>query len=385
MPMIDDRRQPRRRAGGFTLIEVLVAMGIFVVLGTALVIILRQGLHLWRTGEARKEVHERANFILSYLREDLSSTYSGTWGPSPVRFLCDLEPASQERGARRQRLRFVRTRKGESQHPLASLGGTVIESTEFFDHFGDVDEARQGTLRAGGGLEEVIYFLDPDLDDTTLWRGIRSPPGGIDSFLDPAMDRAWNIEDRCRELATGVLYIEFRFWTQYTNTWDESFYPRLFPHKEDERSGPALLWDSTRGLFVPGAGKDPPERVFEMFVGTGSVGDPSDDIFPRQVMVTLVMETDDGVVLAENIGPDTTRIPIRGASKIPPDAPPYVRIDQEWIRYDKREKGRLVLDEAGGGRGTRWTWPRPHRAGAPVSVGRTFTLIVRIPAFRDDW
>ena len=358
-------------------------MGIFVVLGAALIAILKQGLDLWQVGEARKQAHEKASFVLSYFREDLTNVYSQSAGSRPVRFLCDLEPNSQERGTRRQRLRFVRTRKGESQHPIASLGGAVLESSDYYDHFRDLEEAKVGNLRAGAGLEEVCYFLDTDPDTRTLWRGIRSPPGGEGSYLlargegdsiDPA---------RCQPLATGILYVEFRFWTQYTNTWNEDYYVRPFPHGEGTLSGPALTWDSTRGIFPPQEGL--PEGVFRMSVGPDSVEDPCDDIFPRQAMVILVVDTSDDVTLAAPITAQKTRIPIVGASKIPADAPRYVLIDREWIRYEKIEKGHLVLEDAAAGRGARWTWPRAHEKGAEVRVGRTFTLTVRIPAHRDYW
>lgn len=374
-------RSPRNL--GFTLLEIIVAMGIFVILGAALITILRQGLDLWREGEARKETYERANFILSYIREDLINTYSGSGEPNPVRFLCDLEPASVERGVQRQRLRFVRTRKGESQHPVGGQGGMIIESTDYYDHFGDVSEMREGTLRAGAGLEEVIYLLDPDPEETTLWRGIRSPPGGEGSFLDPMGLRKLYVEDHCQPLATGVLYLEFRFWTQFTRTWDDGFYPRLYPHDEETRSGPALIWDSTRGLFPPEAGIG--KGDFRVVLGPESLYDTADDIFPRQVMVVLVMEAATPVTLAQGISKDSTRIPLVGSSRIPGAAPRYVRIDREWIGYDTIEKGRLILGDAGRQRGARWTRPASHRKGAEVQVGRTFTLVVRIPAYRDDW
>ena len=375
-------RFPPRACRGFTVMEIVVAMGIFIVLGAALITILRQGLALWRTGEAKKDAHEKANFILSYLREDLASTYSKVGGSMPIRFLCDLEPESEERGVQRQRLRFVRTRRGESQHPIGSQGGRVLESNQYFDHFGDVEEARSGYLRAGAGLQEVLYSLDPDPDSTTLWRGVRSPPGGAGSLMAPDWDSSW-VEESCRELASGVLHLEFRFWTQYTSTWEEDDFPYPFPHDDERRSGPAFIWDSTRGLFPPE--DDMPDDAFRMYRGPDSMGDSSDDIFPRQVLVILVMETPIQVTLSSGISAETSRIPIRGAAKLPGDGPGYVRIDREWIRYVKVEKGRLVLESSFRGRGARWTRAVSHKKGTDVRVGRTFRMTVRIAASRDHW
>ena len=70
---------------------------------------------------------------------------------------------------------------------------------------------------------------------------------------------------------------------------------------------------------------------------------------------------------------------------MPGDGPGYVRIDREWIRYEKVEKGRLVLESSYMGRGARWTKAVSHRKGTAVRVGRTFRMTVRIAASRDHW
>ena len=125
-----------------------------------------------------------------------------------------------------------------------------------------------------------------------------------------------------------------------------------------------------------------------MYVGPESRLDRSDDIFPRQVMVTLVVALEDRVKLAGNITGETTRIPLEGANRIPEDAPRFVRIDNEWIRYTKIDGNRLIIDgspDEKAGRGARWTLPQPHKRGTDVRIGRTFSLTVRVPSFREDW
>lgn len=374
-------RQDRRDA--FTLLEILIAMGIFVILGAALVTILRQGLRLWRTGEEAMRSHETAHFILSQMREDLANTFTGTGGAFQVEFFCEFEPRNEERGVQRQVLRFVRTRKGESQHPIASLGGTSLAGDAHYDHFDDAAEMAAARLKAGTGLEEVAYLMDPDPDSTLLRRGVRSPPWSIGSLLRGRAGQ--DVVEQCQRLADGVIHLEFRFWTQYTKTWNEDFYPVPFPHDEETASGPAFEWDSTRGAFVPE--EDKITKSFKMHIGPTSFMDPRDDIYPRQVMVVLVMEADMGVTLAQGINEEDTRISLDGASKIPEEGPRYVRIDREWIRYTRLEDGRLILEEPVGasGRGMRGTSAASHARGAAVQVGRTFTMVVPIPSFRDNW
>ena len=56
---------------GMTLIEILVALGIFVMLGSGLVVFLRDGISTWQVGESRRESIERAEAILEPLCADL--------------------------------------------------------------------------------------------------------------------------------------------------------------------------------------------------------------------------------------------------------------------------------------------------------------------------
>ena len=59
------------RAPGFTLLELLVAMTILVMLGGALVTILRQGIITWHTAEKRGAIYDRARLVLDGMAEDL--------------------------------------------------------------------------------------------------------------------------------------------------------------------------------------------------------------------------------------------------------------------------------------------------------------------------
>ena len=60
---------------GFTLIELMVAIGILSILGWALVQLLSSGMSTWETGEVRRGAYERAQFIFDRLARDLATLY----------------------------------------------------------------------------------------------------------------------------------------------------------------------------------------------------------------------------------------------------------------------------------------------------------------------
>ena len=68
------------RCRGMTLIELMVAMSIFLVLGAGLVMFLRVGIQTWRVGERRREVYERGQAILDQMAGDFSCTFSDPSG-----------------------------------------------------------------------------------------------------------------------------------------------------------------------------------------------------------------------------------------------------------------------------------------------------------------
>ena len=130
----------RRR--GLTLIELLVAMSIFIVLGGGLVLFMRVGIDTWRVGETRRESYERAEAILSQLASDLSCAYTdpshGAGAEVDVIFLSDYDANN------RQRLRFVRTLAGETRHPITQRAGSLTGARMDYDYIDDALEAEWG-------------------------------------------------------------------------------------------------------------------------------------------------------------------------------------------------------------------------------------------------
>jgi hypothetical protein len=363
-----------------TLVELLVAMAIFAFLGTATVGVLRSGLFSWRTGEAKREVLETAQLIMSQVADDLRNMYTceSVEGRAPyVRLVADRDANG------RQRIRFVRTISGAVSPYARKEAGALVGADSDLDLVDDYTEARMGSLRSTSGLCEMAYVMDTNPASAKLYRGLRAPIGGAGTFfvnsnLVPATSNSPLIE-----FTDGVLYLGFHFWTQYTNTWDVSAYPIVAP-RPDEKSGPALYWDSTRSLMFV---RNPVERQFTTYLSASSEADTGDDIFPTAVQVMLVLvEGESGASsrLTRDIEDNSTRIPVEDESVFEDLAYPYVCIDTEWVRFNATESKALALKDEYD-RGARGTVPASHRKGALVQAGRTFVITIELPGGREDW
>ena len=341
---------------GMTLVEVLVAISVFMVLGSGLVMFMRIGIDTWRVGEIRRESFERGQAVLDQFESDLRSMhpdpYHGDNGEVDVFCVSDYDLNG------RQRLRFVRSLAGETRHPITREAGSLTGAVAELDYENDAMEARAGWLRAPGGLQEVVYLFDPRPGTELLWRGLRSPVGGERSLL---LDENIYLEDgkvrHCRPFADGILYLEFNFWGSDTSSWSSE-------------GGMLAGWDSTRGAVPASSTYNPASRH-----------DPRDDEFPSRVQVVLVLRPARAVKfgrLMEEIDDNDTEIRLDTTEHYPEAAYPYVRIGDEWIRYESISGGRLRNCE----RGVRGTEPAVHEAGTPAVYGTTFSRVVRVPGGR---
>ncbi len=347
------------RQHGMTLIELLVALSVFLILGSSLVMFLRIGIDTWRIGEIRRETFERGQSIVDQIEDDLRSmypnSYHGDAGEVDVLLLSDYDLSG------RQRLRFVRSLAGETRHPITRRAGSLTGGFADYDFENDAIESRAGLLRATGGLQEVVYLSDPNPEIELLWRGVRSPIGGERSLL---IEENVYPEDggvrHCRPFADGILYLEYNFWGTNTISWTG-------------QGGAHSGWDSTRGILA----EEP------TFSGVGSRHDPRDDVFPSRVQVVLVLRparVSRFGRIRSFVDEDDDVIQLDNTQHYPEAAFPYVRIGSEWIRYETI-RGRSLI---GCTRGVRGTEAAEHPIGEVAVYGTTFSRVIRIPAARDS-
>lgn len=407
----------RRRVAGLTLIELLVAMTIFSVLGLYLFTLMRDSLAIYRSSRGSGELYDKLDQALLPLEEDLACVYVGDpAGPGyKSRFLLThdrpyVPPVNASGAAQKGQdrapgdprsflLRFVRTFPGgELNSTVGRFAGTYGEGKAYIDGVRDLDESRaeriiagktpesdeQQTpaLRAPGGLMEVMYFLETTAADEpgtyTLFRAVRSPVGGRDSFFSQAtiekMSPEW-IDVYAQPVASGVAFFGMVCWGQNTKEWETERVlsgASLVAGRDNEFS--ELWWDSTRGLY----------SQFGLRRSKASAGNFVDDVFPSraQFVMTFLEDGGDGAE-ARLIGDlpaanRNVRISNPGLfEEFEAGGPSFLRIGDEWMRVTNVSGRDLRVVRA-----SRETLTAKHSADAPVRVGRTFKKTIEIPANR---
>jgi len=221
-----------------TLVELLVAFMVLLMLVGALVALTTRSLETWTTGETRKEMYDRAQVVLDVITRDLRNTYSenevyddGRRELQVPAFGCDSDRAKQPR------LRFVRT-----GNPYV-MGGAAVQPQ------------RARTLlpvMTYGEHWEVAYAMDPDPAKAVLYRGVRSFDRQLgNNLLNPSNYEAVTqpLHVQCfKPVESGILHVGYRFWTQWTTSWDEATPIVKVSANSRQPSGPETIWDSTRRL-----------------------------------------------------------------------------------------------------------------------------------------
>lgn len=494
-----------RRLSAYTLLEILVTVGVFTVLGFILVALLHGGIRTWRRGEVGRQAFEKGQIATDQISEDLMAIFASetpdTFSPAQpveIRFFCRYLEDPANPGIYKQELCFIRTLPHPVKNLLADRPGNGLDddgdnadrTSDGIDNDGDrwmlrnnsldddndaeTDESDEGNFgkdEPGEGIDEEWYngvdddgdgLVDEDLRPIadlmqvryqcigdTLCRGFQSPPAASRDPLDPHRNFTADPErftlaatpteeptnpSKPLPLATGILYFGVRFWTPHTTSWDEPL-GKGDPDKTPTPipGGPEEIWDSTRGLTLSnrtltisnpvGLGTFTlpyldarPSSADKRKVGSqtqefyyykppvGSISsynyrppvlpsgafdsffDPSDDVFPRRLQVTLVVTNTRGprrtALLSRSLSAtDDDVLEVDDASICRSDTYPFVKVDHEWMKYSFVRGNTLVL--ASDGRGARGTIPAAHAAGAEVQVGTTFTLILDVPAFRE--
>lgn len=426
-------RRSSEAEAGLTLIELLVSMAIFSLLGVFLFTITSQSLEMYRKANGGSDYRDRFDAVARQLSEDLRCLHAGDptgGGPKtmlrasydrrPPLIVADEEsvpmgqtPPEPERVAeafadgdpRRFMLRFVRTwRGGEEGNTVSRFAGTYTDQESYVDGVDDRAESRVDIERAAAkkrmagervaepeetpppglkptlGLQEVLWFLERAQDDPpgtfTLYRAVRSPVGGRDSFfaagLDDRMNPEW-IERHASPIVSGVARFGLVFWGQNTEEWrTQDVLDGAYLGKKSNRAA-ELHWDSTRGI----------DAAFGLHVGGGSRQAWEDDVFPSRAMMVLSLAPEGGEPESTLVGGLSG-----GASKFQVSNPgpledlieagkAYVRIDEEWIAIEAADGNRLE-----GRRGARGTTEARHDPGAEVMIPREFRKVVDMPAAR---
>ncbi len=340
-----------------TLVELLVAFMVLLMLVGALVTLTTSSLETWTAGEARKDVYDRAQIVLDAVASDLRNVYveNELWPEAGTQVQAPLLGSDLDKN-RNPRIRFVRTGNPAVVRVAPTGQPQRIVPPMYY-----------------GAFWEVAYVLDPDPAGNVLYRGVRAfdRKTGNNLLKPPAhyspTDSIFTAS--FREVESGVLYMGYRFWTQYTTTWDESAPVRKVSPTSREKSGPERIWDSTRV-----------DRRF-YFHRKLDLTNP-DFVYPEIVQVTVTIEAGSpgthGVRLAQGCDERAPVIQLSHTQGLP-DAPGMVKVEGEWIEYGT--KGTTEIGNLR--RAQRQSAAAGHPAGAPVHFGETFTTDVRLNVYRE--
>lgn len=416
---------PRRSPRGFTLLEIMISMAIFTVLGTMVVYFMRQSLNVFSVGTRESARLDRQDTLLPQVRTDLGGLIvPDQFDTPPPRPSEDelqrsgraVPPAPPAVGIR-LRSGFVQLAQVADENfkqvPCPYLAFVVADASEWSNKLkrraGEVPTAG-GSQRAltpttvlegdrdtrylpTGGLMEVVWIAVPS--DVmrgpgeggpsypavmTLYRGFRTPIGDPEkSLLDPAnFDTPDEIRKACRPVAEGLLHFGALWRRVFATDWEAGLGVGL--GETSPYVGP--VWDSSRGV----------DKDWVFFKGKESLADPSDDMFPRFVRLeaTLVDATQFGpgrgeFRLTDPLAADAVKILVTDTDPLlQPNLGKerWLKVGTEWMGYDVRDVD-WEKKEVRVRRGQRGTKALSHPVDAWGYVGQPSTLEIEMPVFRD--
>ncbi|MGD2175814.1 MAG: prepilin-type N-terminal cleavage/methylation domain-containing protein, partial [Candidatus Brocadiaceae bacterium] len=195
----------RAGAGGFTLVELLVALSILLIFGLMAATALSYGSRLWRSAHRRSYAYDVASAVFQQIDDDLSAARSQFWGTEENAFDTRIKLWADHDGlfsgtagdqvGGRQRLRFVRGIPDATVNPRIRQAGDGVDNDgdapaideEYYNlQDDDGDDRVDEDLMPVEGMCEVAYLLglgndgsgpgsDGYTDQNTLYRGVLAP------------------------------------------------------------------------------------------------------------------------------------------------------------------------------------------------------------------
>jgi hypothetical protein len=389
-----------RGSGGFTLIELIVVLGILVGFLAMLIQFVDSGVRLFDEGEAGQGLADRAEAARTAVERELRPLLADCRRIDPGvprdRLLVQqlplgLPPVVKPSDARAFVLRGAVSLAPEVEAMMQHEQLLLRAAQELGQSATPREiELRAGELRASSGLRgrgRLLLVQWPETEDGALLelrRGLfledeRIAMGqdrSVDPFEVPVLGSpelpSLVLHAHTELLVGGLLHAEVLMWSQTTAGWEQS-----------GNAGPEVVWDSARAGWLSDAALGP---VFRLDRGPQSLDDPTDDVHPRALRVTLVVGQDERRrkegLLDGAIDADSRTLRLVDGETFPGDAGGgWVKVEGEWVRYGSRVGDELRALQ----RGQRGTRAASHGGGAVLRVGRTVQFTIALPHGKDDW
>ncbi|MFA4987234.1 MAG: prepilin-type N-terminal cleavage/methylation domain-containing protein [Candidatus Brocadiia bacterium] len=371
---------------GYSLLELLIAVSIFLVLGVALAVFLRSSVINWQTTSEAAALDIEANALLSQIRNDLAGAFPRTSEPSDRYCTCVWNSG-------RPVITFSSVTPPDMESSLAMAGNGIDD-----DGDGKIDEEIPNGLDDDGDfmIDEdcakppypcnIMYASDPWRVDSAnnllplqprLWRGIRwgvALGSSLTTFPDEIGHHLVPISDH-------VLFFEIRFGVTGTTTWDTT----VSPVAKTGPRGPEVKWDAYRMLAPEMMGSASfPVGWRDFAYPPMGVSTPDEYVLPQRVLVILGMvpEAEARYSLARNITAGDTEIPLDTTDGVyarsgeeDADVTNVLLIGNEWVTFSDVDVNKVFVRT----RGSRFSTAQAHTAGTPVWFPRVYSIEVYLP------
>lgn len=352
---------------GFTLVELLVALGLFSLLVLMVVRLVRSSLDVIAETELRRDLLGTEQVATQWLLDDLEALAGGAEGD----LLSDWWPFDVNgdgiAGRPWPRLRLVRRASPADLERLVSGGSTA--------------EAGETTTGVGPPLLEVVWLVLPrtplvpgeQRGDGILLRGERllgGPPA--ESFFAPDFFRADGTPPMTavEEVVAGVLWWRLAFADRATRLEDG--------WNLGTRPGEAAVAIDARGRGRPDAERHPLNQLAGF-----AAGERGELRLPRRIRVEFEFERPQDLArrarLSSPADPEDTRLAVDRPERLPPVGS-YLLVGEEWVRLNG-VSGRFASVE----RARRGTRRAPLAEGTPIQYGRTVVRELPVALYREDW